>query len=336
MCPLDEVRLNKIILDNGVFRKLVKKTTSRSESAPVLRQINSLIPAKNVSMFGLWGEYVGFTRPEFQNIGGWARIEKLTSINEFGDVVAATLNDLTQGYESLDNLAPGNLKRKADEFMQQRVSTHIPDARGLAEDIVNFKGQEISWDDLSRELSLFYAVDELFYLVRFLPVSMYECLNLMARDLKQVLQEYHHLPIYRFADSMIELLIRVHTEDPDPKLPRAIHTIKTATKGLDQLERRETADCMFVWSAVQRIFSSDGLEPVTGLTFDTQSLKRVRILIDTLAAKFMERSILGELQEMGLLRPGRVVLMCPETGAVKEDILIANQLTETLSNAANW
>lgn len=327
--------LSKVVLDNGVFRELIKKSTSQEDVQGILDHLNTLVPARLVSTIPLWAEYIGVTRPAFRN-PRWPAIEELQSIEQFSDLVASTMDGLVESYKDEEALAPCCLQQTVDTFMATRVTDQIREARELARDILYFEGQSISYEEISNELALFYAADELLFLVRFIPVDLFACLHLMVSDMKATLKEYHHLPIYRFADSIVALLLRTHTEDPDPSQPKAIHTIRTATKGLKQLKPKESADCMYLWSAVQGILTEDGLEQVTVITFDTQSVDRLTILIDTLAAKFYEESLLGHLQQEQLLEPGRVLLLCDKDGSVKEDISITPLLNDTLIKAANW
>lgn len=333
--------LSKVILDNGVFRKLTNKNTSQVKVQGVLNQIHALIPTKLVATIPLWPEYVGLRRPAFQDLGFSNQLENLTDPNDWTKVITEGLDRLVESYRSLDCLSPEKLESVVSEFMKNRVIHTIRDARELARDIVYFEGQDISFKTLSDELGLFYAVDEMFYNLRFLPISHWDCLNFAVDDLKLVLREYHHLPIYRFADSLLLYLKRTHEEDPDPGQPKALKTIRRSLQGLKPLEESESSDCMFLWSAVQGLGTKDGIEPTTVITFDGGAVKRLPLLIDLLAAKFREESVLSQLRKLGLLKPGRILLLDDKTGVEKGSKnqiggRIEQYINEILLKAENW
>lgn len=333
--------LSKIILDNGVFRKLTKTKTSQEEVQGILNQINALIPAQLVATIPLWPEYVGLRRPEFQDLGLREQIENLADPSDWTKVVTDGLDRLVGSYRALDCLSPQSLESAATEFLKNRVSSRIQEARDLARDIIHFEGQNISFETLSEELGLFYAVDEMFFNIRFLPVAHWDCLNFAVDDLKLVLKEYHHLPIYRFADSLLHYLKRTHEEDPDPSRPKALKTIRKSLEGLKPLEESESSDCMFLWSAVQGLGTKDGIEPTTVITFDGGAVRRLPLLIDLLAAKFREESVLSLLRAEDLLKPGRIILLDDKTGAEKGSknpigSRIEQYINEILLKAENW
>ncbi len=300
-----------------------------------------MVPAQLVATIPLWPEYVGLRRPEFQDLGFRDQIENLSDPSDWTKVVTDGLDRLVESYRALHCLSPKSLESAATEFLKNRVSSSIQEARDLARDVVHFEGQNISFETLSEELGLFYAVDEMFFNIRFLPVTHWDCLNFAVDDLKLVLKEYHHLPIYRFADSLLHYLKRTHEADPDPSQPKALKTIRKSIEGLKPLEESESSDCMFLWSAVQGLGTKDGIESATVITFDGGAVKRLPLLIDLLAAKFREESVLSLLKAADLLKPGRIILLDDKTGAERESknpigARIEQYIEEILVQAENW
>ncbi len=235
-----DTHFRKVVLDNGVFRKLVKPNTSRQEVKGILNIINGMIPVRLVATFGLWPEYVGLSRPPLRNPNGLTLFTNITLIETLNGVLSQTIDSLIEAYRADPSLAPEVLERKVGEFMAQRVSTNIQDAWELANAIVFFKrqdfnGEEFSWKAISKQLAIYYAVDEVFHLVRYLPASLVDTVGVFIRQLTETLKEYMHLPVFRLVDSIVEHIWKVHDQFPDEHNLGAKKIIRKAREGTKQL-----------------------------------------------------------------------------------------------------
>lgn len=332
--------LEKYVLDNGVFRKMVKPATSYNEVQGVLKIINSKLPAKILATFGLWPEYVGLTRPAPRHPDGIPEFSNLSIIEEFNEAQEKVISSLMDSYRNDPVLAPTNLEKKTKEFFEQRVSTKIANAYGLANDIVFFKGQdfngkEFSFDALANQLSIDYAVDEMFHLARHFPPKLFDTIGIFTRQMTNTLKEFKHLPMYRLAESVVEYIERVHTEEPDDSSPAMKKVIRKALDGIKPLKPREMGDCNYLWSSVQGVEGNSGLEPVTVLSFDTQSRKRVDLLIEIFAAELGRVSMLKTLTDENLLRPGQIIVLCDKTCAAKDTIDVDGMVLTKLEAQRN-
>lgn len=333
--------MKQVVLDNGVFRKLVE-ATSRAEVESLIKMINGMIPLKLVSTFGLWPEYVGLSRPIFRYPEGMDLFKTLGSIEDFNSAQEGAFEVLFEAYKTDPALAPTFLEEKANKFMSERVSRNIQEARDIAHDIVFFEGQDFngqpfSWDAVANQLCIDYTIDEIFYQVRFLPTSLVDSVTIFVRQIADTLKEYHHLPIYRLTDSIIEYLWRVHTELPDETSAKAKRTIFNARKGMKQLTEGEFGDCTFLWTAVQGVYGNSGLQPATVLSFDKQSSKRLELMLDLLKGEFQGKSLLSVLDESDNLRPGTILILANDTHALIGDIEVQKLLhpNEIVVEAAN-
>jgi hypothetical protein len=138
---LKEGSFRKIILDNGIFRKLVKSNTSQAEVKGILDFINSMLPVRLVATFGLWSEYVGLSRPALRNLNGYPPFRDLKSIEVLNDVLRSTIGNLIDSYRNDPALQPTNLEATVSAFISRRVSSRIEEAKNIAVDIVHFEGQ---------------------------------------------------------------------------------------------------------------------------------------------------------------------------------------------------
>jgi len=320
-------KLKQVVLDNGVFRRLVE-ATSRSEVQGLLDIINGMIPLKLVSSFGLWPEYVGLARPPFRYPDGIEAFRALASIDDFNAEQELVFEMLFKLYRADPLLAPSFLEKQALKFMAERVSKNINEARDIAKDIIFFEGQlfngeQFSWDALANQLSIDYTVDEIFHQIRFLPSSIFDSMTVFVRQIAGTLKEYHDLPIYRLSDSIIEYLWKVHDELPDETSKKAKRTIFEARKGMKQLSEGEFGDCGFLWTAVQGVYTNDGLQPATVISFDKQSEKRVSLMVDLMKGEFRGKSLLSLLRESDQLRSGRILVLTGDTYSVVADIDVA-------------
>jgi hypothetical protein len=136
-----EATLRKIVLDNGVFRKLVKSNTSQAEVQGILDFINGMLPVRLVATFGLWSEYVGLPRPRLRNIDGYPPFSDLKSVEALNDVLSSTIESLIEAYRNDPALQPTNLEASVSTFISKRVSSKIEEAKNIAVDIVHFEGQ---------------------------------------------------------------------------------------------------------------------------------------------------------------------------------------------------
>lgn len=333
--------MKQVVLDNGVFRKLVE-ATSRAEVESLIKMLNGMIPLKLVSTFGLWPEYVGLSRPIFRHPEGMDSFKNLSSIEDFNSAQEDAFEVLFESYKTDPDLAPTFLKEKADKFMSERVSRNIQEARDIAHDIVFFEGQDFngqpfSWDAVANQLCIDYTIDEIFYQVRFLPVSLVDSMTIFVRQIAGTLKEYHHLPIYRLTDSIIEYLWRVHTELPDETSAKAKRTIFNARKGMKQLTEGEFGDCTFLWTAVQGVYGNSGLQPATVLSFDKQSSKRLELMLDLLKGEFHGKSLISVLDESDNLSPGTILILANDTHALIDNVEVQKLLrpNEIVVEAAN-
>lgn len=217
---LKEGSFRKIILDNGIFRKLVKSNTSQAEVKGILDFINSMLPVRLVATFGLWSEYVGLSRPALRNLNGYPPFRDLKSIEVLNDVLRSTIGNLIDSYRNDPALQPTNLEATVSAFISRRVSSRIEEAKNIAVDIVHFEGQDFngktfSWAALANQLAIEFATDELFYLIRFMPTDLVDAVGVFTRQMAGTLKEFKHLPMYRLAESIVKYIWRVHDESPD-------------------------------------------------------------------------------------------------------------------------
>lgn len=332
---------NRYVLDNGVFRKMVKPATSFEEVRGILKIINGNLPAKILATFGLWPEYVGLTRPVPRYPDGATEFSNILRIEEFNDAQEKVISSLLESYRSDSVLAPANLELKTKEFFEQRVSTKIGHAYGLAKDIIFFEGQDFngknfSWDALANQLSIDYAVDEMFHLVRHFPPKLFDTMGIFTRQMTRTLKEFKHLPMYRLAESVVAYIERVHTEEPDDTSPATKKAIRKALEGIKPLKPKEMGDCNYLWSSVQGVEGNAGLDPVTVISFDTQSRKRVGLLIDIFAAELGRASMLKTLTDEDLLRPGQIIVLCDKSCTVKDTIDVKGMVDAKLASAQDW
>ena len=243
--------MKKIVLDNGVFRKLVKSSTSKQEVQGILNLVNGSLPVKLLSTFGLWSEYVGLTRPPLRNPDNFPPFANLTSLDSFNAVLSTEFESLINSYRDDPILSAKHLEQTATVFFEKRVSRHFKDARDLAADIIFFKGQDFngsdfSWDALNNQLSIDYAVDEVFHLVRHFPPALVDAVGVFTRQITETLKEFKHLPLYRLTDSVVEYIWRVHDQIPDDASTKAKKTIAQARQGIKPLTAEEMGDCDLV------------------------------------------------------------------------------------------
>lgn len=328
-----DTHFKKVVPDTRVFRKLVKP--SREEVRGILHIINGMIPMRLVTTLGLWPEYVGLSRPPLRNPNGLTSFSNITSIETLNDALSRTMGSLIESYRADPSLVPEFLERKVDEFMAQRVSKNIQDAWELANAIVFFKGQdfngdEFSWKAISKQLAMDYAVDEVFHLVRYFPASLVDTMGVFVRQLTETLKEYMHLPVFRLVDSIVEFTWNVHHQFPDERNLGAKKIIRKAREGIKPLRLKEVGDCMYLWISVQGVLGTKGLDATTVITFDTQSRKRLGLLVDTLAAELGGTRLLAVLNESGHLRPGRILVLCDKTCVLKDEVNVEEIIWDKL------
>lgn len=321
--------MRQVVLDNGVFRKLVE-ASSRAEVNELIKIINQMVPLRLVSTFGLWPEYVGLSRPAFRFPQGMPSFESLNSIEQLNQLQEEAFEILFNSYRTDPALIPSSLEQKATNFMSERVSANIQEARDIANDIISFKGQDFngepfSWDAVSNQLCIDYTIDEIFYQVRFLPSSLVDSMTIFVRQIADTLKEYHHLPIYRLTDSIIEYLWKVHDELPDETSAKAKRTIFDARKGMKQLSEGEFGDCTFLWTAVQGVYGSEGLQPATVISFDKQSSRRLNLMLDLLKGEFRGKSLLNILRDSSQLNPGSILILTQHDHSVVADIDVTKE-----------
>ena len=71
---------------------------------------------------------------------------------------------------------------------------------------------------------------------------------------------------------------------------------------------------------------------MTVFTFDTQSRKRLELMVDTLSAELGGCRLLKELSESSHLAPGRIILLDDKTCGLKDDINVAEMTSSKLNN----
>ena len=324
--------MKKVVLDNGVFRKLVG-AEMRSQVSGLLDQINKLIPLTLVADFGMWPEYVGLPRPPHQ--APLALRDSVKSLEDLNTKLEDIFGSLIDSYRSSIQLDPIYLEIMVEDFFKKRVSKNFEEARKTAKALIFFKDQNssgvpLTYQEISNQISLDYAVDEAFYQVRNLPVDSMDTVVSFLHQTTETLKHFVHLPLYRLVDSIVEYIWRVHDQLPDETSKAAKKTIRRAKKNLKILEPQEVGDCMYLWRAAQGLLGTDALNPVTIFTFDTQSRKRMEILVDILGSKIGGVCLLKTLKENNLLQPGEIILLCDKTYAVKDSISVSKMIDAKL------
>jgi hypothetical protein len=341
MLAAGEVEANdttKIVLDTGIFRLLIASRPRMAVVEKVLGYINRNLPARLVSTFSLWPEYVGLQRPPFRYGTDFPWFTRLQSLEDLDDALAGAFTALIEKYRDDQLLKPGAIRTLAERFLAEKVNRDIAAAQEIAEDIILMRGQEFIdksiWDGLSDEITLLYSFDELLHHTRLLPIDNVDAMTAMFHSLEHTLRVFRHLPVYRFADSVVEYLHRVHSIAPDETSARARRTIANARKGLSELKATEFADCVALWASVQGIEGTDGLKPIRLLTFDGKNVRRLKPMLEVLAAPISRTSLLESFSRSGDLQPGRVVVLCDKSGLPKQDLDVRTAVTRELRSAA--
>lgn len=130
----------------------------------------------------------------------------------------------------------------------------------------------------------------------------------------------------------MEYIWKVHDQFPDEHNLGAKKIIRKAREGIKQLRLEEVGDCMYLWTSVQGVLGTNGLDPATVITFDTQSRKRLGLLVDTLAADLGGTRLLAVLNESGHLRPGRILVLCDKTCLIKGEINVEEIIWDKLKS----